>query len=122
MAEDRPEHQIDRHFVFGLVLILIGVMLALDRGWVLGSVSFWPFILLLIAAVKLIDPPLSPPGIRSRRAGAWLLLLGAWGVVNEFHVLGFDYDSSWPLLIIGIGLMMVWRAFEPRAACRVNAR
>jgi cell wall-active antibiotic response 4TMS protein YvqF len=112
MTHDLPDRPIDRHFVFGLVLILVGTMMTLNRGYLVVSGSFWPFLLLLLAAVKLVDPPVSPRGMRSRRGGAWLLFIGLWGLVNEFHLLGFSYDTSWPLVIVGVGLMLIWGALE----------
>jgi hypothetical protein len=42
----------------------------------------------------------------------WMLLLGSWGLVNEFHVYGLHYQNSWPLLIVLAGLNMVWRSVE----------
>jgi hypothetical protein len=27
-------------------------------------------------------------------------------------VLGLDYNTSWPLLIVGAGIGIIWRAFE----------
>lgn len=122
MERNLQDGRIDRHLVFGLVLILIGMMLTLDRGWLIFSGTFWPFVVLLFAAAKLIDPPTSPSGITSRRGGAWLLFIGVWGLVNEFHLFGLEYSSSWPFIIVGVGIMMVWGAMEKPAAPRADVR
>lgn len=97
----------------GLVIVLVGIVMLIDRtGFadvhLIGR--FWPFILILLGAVRMFDPP-RRSGRRSRRSGGWLLWVGIWGLVSEFHVLGLDYATSWPLLVIGVGLGMVWRAF-----------
>ena len=102
----------------GLVLILVGIAFMVDRITILDvDGGWWPFILLAIGAVKFFAPA------GSRRSGAWLLFIGCWGLVNEFHLFGLDYRTSWPLLIVGVGIMTVWRAFEgPHVCARAAAR
>ena len=52
--------------------------------------------------------------MQTRRCGAvWLLFLGAWGLVNEHRLLGLHYGHSWPVLLIGAGALIVWRAMDP---------
>lgn len=116
MEQESPR-QLDRDFVWGLVLILLGAMILLDRlDWTAAG-SYWPFLLILLGVVRLVDPPPSGRVARSRRPGAWLLFIGVWGLVNEFGLLGFEYSNSWPLMLVGVGLMFVWRAFEGPDRC-----
>jgi len=111
--------QTGRVFV-GLFVIGIGVMLLLDR---LGHYDFhlsarlWPFVLILLGAARLAD------GAWDRTRGwitaLWLIYVGGWGVLNEWHVFGFDYDTSWPLLVVGVGLLIVARSLDgPRVRRR----
>lgn len=90
-------------------------MLLADRIGIAGihlSGRYWPLLLMAFGLVRLFDP-LRPNGRRrSRWTGTWFIYLGLWGFVNEFHVLGLGYDTSWPLLIVGAGIGMIWRAFE----------
>jgi hypothetical protein len=44
------------------------------------------------------------------------VLIGNWALISEWHLFGFTYGTSWPLLLIASGAMMVWRALETRAA------
>ncbi len=113
-----------RHLMMGLVLIVVGIALMLDRITILDiDGRWWPFILLGLGAVKFIAVPASGRGAGSRRPGAWLMFIGLWGLVNEFHLLGLDYATSWPLMIVGVGVMIVWRAFEgPHVCARADAR
>ena len=77
----------------GLFVIGIGVVLLLDR---LGHYDFhlsarlWPFVLILLGAARLAD------GAWDRTRGwisaLWLIYVGGWGLLNEWHVFGFDYD------------------------------
>jgi hypothetical protein len=60
---------------------------------------------------------LSPSSCReghppSKWTGIWFIYLGVWCFINEFHVFGLWYTTSWPLLIVGTGLGMIWRALE----------
>ncbi len=99
----------------GLVIILVGLALLLDRSaiWeVRLSSHYWPLLLIALGAMKLLDPPRCDGRPRSRRGGAWLLYVGCWGLLNEFHLFGFGYQTSWPLLIVGAGIGVVWRAFD----------
>lgn len=101
----------------GLVIIAAGLVMLSDRIGISGihlSGRYWPFLLVAFGLVRWLDPPRHRNGRRrSRWSGAWLVYIGLWGFVNEFHMLGFDYDTSWPLLIVGAGIGMIWRAFDP---------
>jgi hypothetical protein len=103
---------IDRGFIWGLMLVLFGVMLLLGRFEAGRALSYWPFLIILLGVVKLVDPPASGRVRRSLRPGAWLVFIGLWGMVSEFGLFGFDYRSSWTLMIVGAGLMMAWRSLE----------
>ena len=48
------------------------------------------------------------------RSGVWLILVGLWGLVNEWRLFGLTYGTSWPLLVMASGAMMVWRSFDVR--------
>ena len=104
-----------KRVLLGLAFILLGLSLMsyrLDVWEIHLSRHYWPVILVVLGLVKLIDPPLDKHQRRSRRSGMWLIYLGAWGLISEFELFGFGYRTSWPLLIIGVGLNTVWRAFE----------
>ena len=107
----------------GMLIIAAGLVMLADRMGVPGihlSGRFWPLFLIALGVVRLVDPPPQRNGRpRSRRTGAWFIYLGLWFLVNEFHIYGFDYQTSWPLLVVGAGVGMVWRAFEnPCGGCR----
>ncbi len=53
------------------------------------------------------------------RGGIWMIFIGIWGLLTEFQVFGLDYHTSWPLLIIGAGLKMVWRSLEGPGVRRI---
>ena len=100
--------------VWGVLLIGAGALMFLDRLDLTEldlSAHIWPLLPLGLGVLRLVDRPLTPEG-RSRyhRSAAWLIFIGCWGLLNEFHVFGLDYANSWPLVVIFVGLTMVWRS------------
>jgi len=96
--------------VFGLAVMLVGALLLADRyDWwgIEAHVPLWPWILILLGIAKLngARPPIS-------RVGWWLVAIGIWGVVTEFHVWGFGFRRGWPLLIVIAGGFLIWRAID----------
>ena len=107
----------------GLVIIFSGLAMLADRTSISGGLhltgKFWPFVMIAFGLSRLLAPPRNgrPP---SRWTGVWFIYLGLWFFLNEFRVLGFWYTTSWPLLIVGTGIGMIWRAIEgsDRRSCQ----
>jgi hypothetical protein len=78
--------------------------------------QFWPFILIALGAAKLAQTP-DPASGRSRGSGAWLLFVGVWALMAELHIGGLSYRTSWPIMVIGVGVAMVWRAVHGDQVC-----
>jgi hypothetical protein len=107
---------------FGLAIILLGVAMLTDQrdGWgIYLPDGWWPVFVMLFGVFRLIDPGTTGGRQRSRRFGAWLVSVGLWGLISELRLFGFDYSTSWPLLIIFAGAVIVWRALERPAPCRL---
>lgn len=97
----------------GLIVIAVGVALLVDRLELADSRMIgrlWPFVVLILAIARLMGPRLNRRGGRARLGGGWLLVVGVWGLVSEFRLWDLDYSRSWPLLVIGAGIMIVVRA------------
>jgi hypothetical protein len=112
--EQREERHAGRIFA-GIVVIIVGLAALGDRIGFEGlhlSSHVWPFILIALGGLKMSAGARRDGSRRSRRSGAWLVYVGLWGLASEFQVFGLDYGSSWPLLVIGAGVLMVWRAVE----------
>lgn len=114
-SQDNARQEDSGRVFGGVVIILVGLAMLFDRSEVWGlrtSGHYWPVLLIALGVMKLLDPPWRDRRPRSRRSGAWLVYVGCWGLLSEFHLFGFDYQTSWPLLIIGAGVGMVWRALD----------
>jgi hypothetical protein len=96
-------------FVFGLVLILLGALFLahnLDIIYVDHIGRYWPVIFILIGLVKL-----SESGVNAQHgSGLGWIFLGAWLFISINRLWGFDFNNSWPILIIGWGVSLLWRA------------
>jgi hypothetical protein len=102
--------------IVGLLLTFIGLAMLADRTGISGihlTGKLWPFVMIAFGLARLLAPPAAKNGQRpSRWTGIWFIYLGLWFFVNEFHVLGLWYHTSWPLLLVGTGIGMIWRAIE----------
>jgi hypothetical protein len=109
----------------GIAVILAGLAMLADRtgfGGLHLSGRYWPLILIALGVLRLSDRPGTEGARRSVGSGLWLVYIGLWGLVSEFHLFGFDYRNSWPLLVVGAGVRIVWRALENPAGRRGSVR
>lgn len=109
--------------VAGLIVLFVGAFALMDGS---GAISdhvarMVPGMVLIALGVAQLAWHVWPerPGRRRRSfAGFWLILIGAWLLVNATHAFGFTALTSWPLLVIGIGVLLVLRALFPGRCCR----
>jgi len=104
------EFKIEQRAVFGIVVILVGLVLLLNSmGFIDADISiarFWPVILIVIGIVKVINFD------ESTFFGVILLLLGVYFQLRNLGVAILDdvnlYNIFWPSIIILFGLSMVF--------------
>ena len=93
----------------GIILVAIGALFFLHnlqivyiRDWV----RFWPAILIAVGIVKLVDSPFAG----GRTAGGVLVAVGGVLLAQTLGYLdGLQIHDLWPLILIGIGLMMLFQ-------------
>ena len=107
----------DRHsegrIAAGLIVVAVGVALLVDNLDIADTrmiAHLWPFVVLILAFARLTSPRLDRHGGRARLGAGWLLVVGVWGLISEFRLWDLGYGRSWPLLVIGAGIMMVIRS------------
>lgn len=103
-------HYFRSHILFGLLFIVAGIALFLDRFDILyvGPVwRYWPFLLVLFGINKMV--PFDQP--RMILKGIWLVFLGLWLYVSIERVWGLEFRDTWPMLIIAWGVSLVARSF-----------
>jgi hypothetical protein len=90
--------------------MVAGVVLLLDRQGVINAEYvlrfFWPALLLAVGIFRLTQPCDGPGRI-------WGGILAAAGIILILDRLGYanvSISDLWPLALIGIGLMFVWRS------------
>ena len=122
MTVSNDDHKIPvGKFVFGLVLLTIGVLTFLETVdlWDSGPLwSYWPLILIAIGAANEID------AIRNRRSdGSFIMLgIGVWMLAGSKGLFGLSYGSGMPLALVVVGLGVLLHAIidVPKAEKKEN--
>jgi predicted membrane protein len=102
-------------FIFGALIVAAGVVLLLNQFGLIDADRvfsyFWPVVMVAAGTVMLID-------CRGRGGrGMWgmiLLAIGGLLVLENLGVAHIRFATIWPLVIIGIGVLMIWQAAGPR--------
>lgn len=109
----------------GVILLVLGGGMLLDTTGVM-HVRFGrliaPLVLISIGVSTLLSPGISTgdderQGMRRGRrrrstGGLWMIAVGAWLMASQTHVFGLTFATSWPLLVILTGLMIVIRGLR----------
>jgi predicted membrane protein len=85
------------------------VLFTLDK---LGSVDageFWEYWPVLLIAVG-IGRVAQPRGTQGRGFGVVLMVLGTWFLLSNLDLIHYSFGDVWPILVVLLGIMMVWRA------------
>jgi hypothetical protein len=112
----RPPHV--GQIVVGLIVLALGGLLLADRYFPDEQLmrSWWPLVLIVMGVARLAVVQVEAHcRSRSRRSGVWLIMIGLWALISDSHLFGLTFATSWPLLVIGVGVLMVWRALDTGA-------
>ena len=93
--------------VVGIFFALAGVLMTLDNFDIIDTdhvLRYWPVLLIVIGVMKFRDEGTRGLAVLSIAAGTLLL-------VHNVHWLRFSFSSLWPLVFIGVGVVIVLRAF-----------
>jgi len=100
----------NRHFVVGIVILVIGVILLLDQLGFTEANKLWPLLLIYFGVNKLR---------RSRGTSDWFWggFLALLGVSLELEELGIGHirlGTIWPVFLICVGILLVVNRYEMR--------
>jgi hypothetical protein len=99
--------------VLGILVIALGLLFLLDNLGIVDfrrALAFWPLAFIVGGVVKLFDT-------RSRNGyvvGVVLIAVGATMMLNRLGLFYFDWHTMWPLVMIGLGGLVVFRAVTAR--------
>jgi predicted membrane protein len=103
--------------VMGLIVATLGVVFLLDNlGYpaARGALAYWPVILIAIGASKLLQARHVPDAVG---ASIWALA-GTWILLNNLDLIDLSFwrgvRTFWPLILVGVGLSLLWRAVSGR--------
>jgi hypothetical protein len=101
--------------VLGLAIALAGVLFTLDNLDVLDAddwVRYWPALLLAFGLGQMVAA-VSPS---ERIGGAIWSFIGAWLLADVALYLPISLFDLWPLVLVVVGALLVWRAVRPQTA------
>lgn len=107
--EAKPSNRPTPQLVFGIIIIFVGVLFALDNLNILRAgdfIRFWPLALMAIGLAKLLDAE-RPEG---RLIGGIFFGIGSILLLDSLHVLRFSVHVVWPLILVAIGIFIAWQA------------
>jgi predicted membrane protein len=100
--------------IVGVAIALFGVVLVLDRlNLVIADqvLRLWPAVIVAIGAVMFSQSRRAGGGVN----GVIVMLIGGWLLLNSIGIVrvGF-WEMFWPMILIGIGSVLVLQAFRRR--------
>ncbi len=103
------------HLVFGLVIIIIGVLFTLDNLDIAEAdnyLRFWPAGLIAIGLAKLAEARRTSAGILG---GSLFLLAGSWLLLDNLGYIEVNFfEYFWPLILVTAGAVIVWHGLQGR--------
>jgi len=115
MRRDRTHRSAPSQVVFGLMVIAMGVLFLLDNLGILEfrrGLAFWPLVFIIAGVVKMVDT-----GSRNGYVvGLVLVMVGATLMANRMGFIYVSFNTVWPLLLIGLGGLVLYRAATGRRA------
>jgi len=113
MHGNRTAHRMTPQLVFGVVIILLGLIFILDHlgMFEVGRLTrYWPVLLILYGITRMT------PGRKGRGlvSGAFFSVIGLLLLLEKLDVISVDLWDYWPVVLLFIGGMLVWRALRTR--------
>ena len=102
-----------KQVVWGLLLILVGGAVLLDRMGIIDAEPLWHYWPLLLVVLG-INQTIGYPTAREFGNGLWLVFIGLWLFAVFENAFGLTWRNSWPLFILFWGVKLVLDPFIAR--------
>lgn len=105
--EEPRRSNIGLKLIAGIFFTVLGILLTADNLDLLVAdryIRLWPALVMLAGLVKVYEPG-------SALLGIALLIVGAWLLAHNVGLIRFTIFDMWPIILIGIGVLLVGRAF-----------
>lgn len=112
-AHCRCECPVGPGLIAGVIFVALGTILLLDRFGILYAhdvLRYWPVILIAIGVCNLLKRDC----VGSRVGGAILTVVGGVLLLDRLDLWHVRFRDLWPLLLIAVGMLLLWRAIEGR--------
>jgi predicted membrane protein len=110
-------HSPGHHLFSGLVFVAIGVVFLLGNMGILEVdriIRFWPVILIAAGLFKIVESGDDYP----QSGGVFWVVVGGLFLLGNLGILRVAFRDLWPVVLIGIGALMLWRSALGRRAVR----
>lgn len=95
-----------KNLVTGMALIAVGTLFLLDRLDIIEVTQFWhlwPAFIALFGINQMVSAEKNAQFVQ----GCFQVFLAFWLYASLENLWGWNFSTSWPLLLIGYGLSMV---------------
>lgn len=106
-----------KQVVWGLLLIVIGSIVLLDRLYYIDAQDYWHYAPLLLVVVG-INQTIGYPSPKEFGSGLWTVFTGLWLFAVFENAFGLTFRNSWPLFILMWGVKLVLDPFIARRFAR----
>jgi predicted membrane protein len=116
-AEQSPV-RLTGHLVFGIVIIIVGVLFTLDNLDLIESdvyLRYWPLGLVAVGIAKLLEARRTNAGLLG---GALFVLAGSWLLLDNLGYIDAHLFDFWPVVLVIAGAMIVWHGLQGRPTPR----
>jgi hypothetical protein len=117
MEDKSARYNFGRMF-FGLALLSLGVLFLLnnfDLIYIDHLGRYWPVLFIVFGLVKLSEGNLRA----SQGHGLGWIFLGLWMLISMNRFWDLDFHNSWPILIIGWGIAILWKSLYRPAEAQI---
>jgi predicted membrane protein len=116
-AARRADRGMTSQVLMGVLVIAIGLLFLLDNLDIIEvrhALAFWPLVFIFAGVAKLLDTT-SPNGYLVGLAG---IGIGVTMILHRLGIIYFSWRTAWPLILIAVGAMVVYRAMTGQRTAR----